>query len=183
MVSLFKKRLVVLETNLKETNKSLCVYNMFKRKSLMGFSLIEMMIVIGIISIVSVIAVFSFSNMNKDQALDKDSLLILSVLGDARSLAMSSKYFSDYGVHFNNDSAVLFKGDSFNQNDSSNSLYYINHLVSISNISLAGGSSNVIFKKVSGETDNSGTIIISLSDDASVNKIITIFPTGSSEKN
>lgn len=56
-----------------------------------GFTLIEMMLVIIILSIVSSIIFFSFSSMNDKQILDKQISLIKNLIGQTRTNALNSK--------------------------------------------------------------------------------------------
>lgn len=148
-----------------------------------GFSLIEVMVVLTIVVMITIIASFSLREMNKGQILDKSTLTVLSVLNEARSMAMSSKDFSDYGVHLEQSSIISFKGAVFNGNDLSNKEYDINNIVKISEISLSQGGSDIVFKKVSGETNNFGYLKISSVSDPSDLKTINIFSTGATEQN
>ena len=50
--------------------------------------------------------------------------------------------------------------------------------LAISNISLAGGGATVMFKRLTGATDQSGTVIVSLVADDSQQRVITISATG-----
>ena len=147
-----------------------------------GFTFIEVSIVIGIILLVGGVVSFYFSQLNKSQSLDKDALSALSVLNEARSSAMSAKDFSDYGVHFTSNSYTFFKGSVFVYNDANNVTYNEDDSISISSIALGGGS-DVVFKKVTGETDDNGSLIFSLTNDPTKYQTITIFATGATEKN
>ncbi len=143
-----------------------------------AFTLIEFIVVFVITGLIIGLITFSFNNMNKAQALDKGTLNILSILDEARYSAMSSKEFVDYGVHFTTNSVTFFK-ESFIEGNVNNKEYVLNNNLIISDILISGGS-DVIFKKVTGKTDNYGSIkILNDQDD---NNIINIYTTGLVEK-
>lgn len=141
-----------------------------------AFTLVEILVVIGILAAVSSVVIFSFFSFSKQQSLNSGALNVMSVLNEARSLAMSSKDFSNYGVHINPNSVVLFE-NNFGAN---NKEYNIGGYVTISS-DIVGG--EVLFNKVTGGTADNGTITISLASDPSQNKIITIYGTGATEMN
>lgn len=143
-----------------------------------GFTLLEIMIVIGIMAIISAIILFSFGKLNSDQALDKDVLSVISLLNDARSLTLSSKGGTQYGVHVEGDRVVLYKGATYSPSDPENVVQGLNSMVHISSYVLAGGASDILFKRLTGNTEQSGTLTLSIRNDPSVQKNITIFETG-----
>ena len=153
---------------------------LFKKKVLKyGFSFIEITIVLAIITILSTIVVFSFSSAGSKQSLEKTTISVISILNEAKSMAVSSKDFSDYGVRISEDELVSFKSSYGNENK----IYSIPNLVTISDISISGVTNNdVIFKKVSGSTNATGTLTISIANDLSDYNIIKISQTGLIEK-
>jgi len=152
-----------------------------KTRPLFGFTVLEILIVIAIISILSAISFYSFSDLNKREVLEKETLKVLSLIQDARSLTLSSKNSSQYGVYFNTGSIVSFVGDTFNPSDTANVATNLSSRVSVSSINLEGGGSEVVFQRLSGKTDQSGTINISLVSDINSSTTIRIFETGLSE--
>ena len=141
-----------------------------------GFTLIEILITIAIAGIIMLIVTGAFSSATGIKALEKDTGVVLSLLEQARNQTLSAKGALVYGVHFEADKAVLFSGASYSSSDPSNVIEPINPLVQISTIALAGGGSDVIFKRLTGETDQSGTVTFSIV--AGQTKVITIFTTG-----
>jgi prepilin-type N-terminal cleavage/methylation domain-containing protein len=150
---------------------------MTKKPSLKnGFTYIEMSVVIGILVLLASVVIFSFSAFGSRQTLGSSALNVFSVLNEARSLAMSSKDFSNYGVHINQNSVILFENSLGNNNKQ----YDTGNVVNIST-SVVGN--EILFNKVTGETANNGTITISLASDPSQSQTITIYPTGTIEMN
>jgi len=141
-----------------------------------GFTFIEIAIVIAILVLVISTVTFSFFSFGQRQSLDEGSLNVLSVFNEARSMAMSSKNFSNYGVHINQDSVILFQ----NSFGTGNSEYDTGNTINLST-TIVGN--EVLFNKVTGETANNGTITISLTSSSSQSKTITIYPTGATEMN
>jgi prepilin-type N-terminal cleavage/methylation domain-containing protein len=146
-----------------------------------GFSVLEIIIVIVILVLLSTLTFVSFSNLNKHEILDKEALHVLSLIHEARSLTLSSREDSQYGVNFESDKMTLFKGASYSPGDPDNKIISIHPQVRISSIVLNGGGTAMIFKRLSGTTDNHGTTTLSLVGDTSQTKDITIFSTGIAE--
>lgn len=146
-----------------------------------GFTVLEILFVLLIIVILATISFSSFSNLNKRELLEKETLKILSIIQDARSLTLSSKNSSQHGVYFNVDSVVSFAGDVFNPSNPENTTTNLSSRISISSINLEGGGSETVFERLSGKTSQFGTIKISLLSDVNSSTTIRIFETGLSE--
>lgn len=150
-----------------------------------GFTLLEILIVLAIIAVVSAISFFAFSGLQKNRILDKEAGIVISVLEEARSLTLASKESSRYGVFFspNENKIVLFRGNDFISGVSTNKEYFLNNTVSISEINLIGEDADqIVFKRLSGETDQYGTIVLSLTSDLEQTAIISVYPTGIIER-
>jgi len=138
----------------------------------------EVVIAVGIIIVLTTMVGFSFSAYRKssDVAAVTDSLL--SYLKEARSDTLSSKGASSWGVHIESNRIVIFKGASFTNGAPDNREITLPNTTQISSISLTGGGSDVLFKRLTGETDQNGTITIRSVADSSVSSTVTIQPTG-----
>ena len=108
---------------------------------------------------------------------------VMSMLSKARTDTLASLDDSDYGVHFEDYRMVLFKGSVFMEPNVDNVEIFFDSRVKLSNISLAGGGPNVIFKRLTGATDQFGIITLEVFSDASTTQTVTIYGTGSIEKN
>ncbi|MBX4198175.1 prepilin-type N-terminal cleavage/methylation domain-containing protein [Candidatus Parcubacteria bacterium] len=147
-----------------------------------GFTILELMIVMGILGLLSYITITTFSLFNTTQALNRDVQLIVTSLEEARSKTISSDDSSQYGIHFATTTITLFKGSSFNSADPLNQIVFLNTTNRVSAITLAGGVKDVIFSRISGDVSGSGTVVIS-SARASSTKTVTIYATGIVESN
>lgn len=148
-----------------------------------GFTLLEIVIALGVVAIISVFSVSSFLRVNRDRALTTEVEKVLSLVGKARSFTLSAKDGGAYGVHFEQGKVVLFLGPVYTSGSASNETQVLNKEVRISSISLAGGGSDVVFSKLTGKTAQSGTITFSLVSTAGVTKVITIATTGTAYSN
>lgn len=146
-----------------------------------GFTVLEVLLSIFLITLVVTIVIFSFSKLNSKQALDKSATLVISTLDEARSLTLSSVNDSQYGVHFENDRMILFKGPIYSSSDLSNVVTELNSLVSFRNIILYGGGVNVVFKRLTGEIEQAGTVELFLKATPQIFRTITIENTGMAE--
>ncbi|MBU3969030.1 prepilin-type N-terminal cleavage/methylation domain-containing protein [Patescibacteria group bacterium] len=148
-----------------------------------GFSLFEILLSIAIIVVILFVVINLFSNYNKKQVLDNSVEKVSSLLKEARSLTISSKDDNSYGVHFEQDVVVLFKGTTYISDDPNNKINQIDKKAFISEINLNGGGDNVIFQRLTGKTDYYGTVKISLTSDVLNFKTVSIYQTGVVEKN
>lgn len=142
----------------------------------------EVLIVIGIMGILLVISVSTFSLFNKTQALDKDADLVVESLEEARSQTLSSQNASQYGVHFSANKITIFSGTTYSSSNSSNRDFLLASTDTIFSTTLNGGGSDVIFNRLTGETSQYGTVVIS-SPTTSRTRTVTIHKTGVIEFN
>lgn len=137
----------------------------------------EVMIVIGVFVIVAGMTFYFFSGLNKKEILEKDVAGVSAFIRDARMLAVTSKDSSVFGIHFENDKVVLFKGSSYVAGGPDQKVFTLSKAVYMSGYSLNLGVPDVVFSRFSGETANFGTVTFSLDDD-SASITITILGTG-----
>ncbi|MEX0930594.1 MAG: prepilin-type N-terminal cleavage/methylation domain-containing protein [Candidatus Paceibacterota bacterium] len=142
-----------------------------------GFTLLEILIIIAIVGIITVITIVVFVNLRDAEALRRDASSISSFLETARVHTISSKGNTSYGVHIENNDIMIFSGTAYDPNNvtASESLHTT---VRFDSISLADGSSTIVFERISGATDNYGTIVLE-STQRVASSTITIEPTGS----
>lgn len=145
-----------------------------------GFTLIEILLVLAIMVILASIILPSFGKMRENQVLKSTTSEVISVIDKARSQSLSSVGSSEYGVHFQTDKIVLFKGITYSSSDAENEDIILTIPATISTISLTGGAVDVYFDRLSGAPSKSGTIVISVS---SLSKTITISATGTASMN
>jgi len=147
-----------------------------------GFTLIEIIVVLAIGAFLTGFVALSFSKVNEHEVLNTNSDLIVSILNEARSMTLSSVGDTGYGVHFDTDQVVLFRGTSYSSGAATNLPTTLNSRVALRNISFGGGN-NVVFNRLTGATAQSGTLQIYLKSATTTYKTISVSGTGISERN
>jgi len=145
-----------------------------------GFSILEIIIVLAILILLMVLILPSFKTIRNNQIIKSTASDVFSALDKARSQSLSSIDSMEYGVHFQSDKIVVFKGTTYSAVDVNNEEVSITSPASISDISLTGGAVDVYFDRLSGAPNKTGTITISLD---SSSKVITISATGAASMN
>lgn len=143
-----------------------------------GFSLIEIIAVTAIGLILISVVLFSFSSFRNSKIIDVSADQVFSVINEARVKSVSSEDYSRFGIHFEVGKVIFFKGDSYVSQNPANVEMELSSLVEISDISLSGGGSNIIFQKLTGKTGNYGSLRVRLKSDNSKYKIISVKSTG-----
>ncbi len=124
-----------------------------------GFTLIEVLIVIGIIIILSATTLPLYSNLQISSQLNDGNLLIIQTLRTAREKSLVGYNDSSYGVKFLSNSFILYQGSSY---ATRNSFYdRITELSPVLSISTTLTNDEINFSKGLGEPNNIGTIILS----------------------
>ena len=147
-----------------------------KDSKVRGFTLIELLISVGILIIIGLLLIQGFERFFTDRSLDGTVSQIHAMLNKARHQTLTSKNGAAYGVRFNTQEAYLYQG-TFSSSSPIQTLS-INKVVTISTLSLAGGTNDVRFIKLTGETNATGTIVVRLADNASTTRTITIYQSG-----
>jgi len=145
-----------------------------------GISLIEIIIIIAIISIITAITIPNLSSFRNQREMINTKEDIIALLNEARNSTISSKNSTNYGVHIQTDRAILFPGDVFVDDINNKQIDFdlsVN-VPSTGGLNLSGGGDDIVFERLTGNTENHGTIIIQLTSDSSVQKTITISSLG-----
>ena len=126
-----------------------------------GFTLIEILSIAVILVILFLAALPVFYNQKGQSSLDAAVSKMIAVLELARTKALASENESRWGVYFDNSSlphyTLLFKGESYALRDSAfDQCYDLASGLALNNLSFYGGGQEVVFKPVSGQTDNFG---------------------------
>lgn len=147
-----------------------------------GFSLIELLVTIGIIGIISTVAFVSFFGFRQRQLLDNSVQAIAAALRDAHQRAINQESGSEWGVHFEQipegrDFYAVFKGPMYT---SGVSVGYLQPSLEFSDP--ASGSKDLIFEKLTGLPNVSNfAVTVRLVSDASVFRTITVNSVGKIE--
>jgi len=119
-----------------------------------GYTLIELMIVVGIVGILlSLITINLSRTQSKTSVASVTSEVVAAMkeqqvkamVGDTEGTASSSRY----GIRFETNSYVLFRGSSYSASDPSNVIVVTDPTIQFTNILFPD--STIIFEKISGE--------------------------------
>lgn len=145
-----------------------------------GFSLAELVVIIGITAIIASLTMFSFRGFSNYQMLEKETDVVHSLIENARLQALNSKNFADFGMRFSTTSITLFQGSVYAVSDS-NTVHSFPSGVEISSILLTGNSTDVYFENITGEPSATGTVTFRLTSSGTTTKTILIHGTGLTE--
>lgn len=123
-----------------------------------GFTVIEFILVIAIMGILVAVAAPFLSDSLTRSDLDIASVEAVDALREARSSAMNGKGGGRFGVHFETAQFVFFTGATYSAVDPENVVHTYGGSVTMSNITITGGGSDVHFATHKGEPTENGTI-------------------------
>jgi len=145
-----------------------------------GFTLIELVISIGLIAILATVSAVNFFNYKNAQSVDLTGKEIVSMLRNAQNNSFSQESGTRWGVYFQNTASssyfALFKGSVY----SSASTTQQNPLPSNVQFLLpaSGASSTVVFAPITGVPNASITIRVSLINNINVSSTIIVNANG-----
>ena len=126
------------------------------RKIMKSFTLVEVLLVIGIIAILIAIIAPMGIDFYKNQQLDNSTQMIINTLRRAQLKAMSIELDANYGVYFTEGSYTLFKGNSFADRDVQyDELFELSSFISINETP-----KEFVFSKFEGEPSINGDIFL-----------------------
>lgn len=153
-------------------------YNIFSKKSCQGLTLIEILVAIAILGFISMITYEALFTTNQKEILEKEVSRVSAIIERARSYTLSSLNDSAYGIHIEEDRLVTFSGDSYDVGDPDNKIDILNKNVSIIEHNLSGGGDDILFERLTGKTDQNGTLNIALTNATTTFYTITVHETG-----
>ncbi len=156
----------------------------FKMKNLKfkkGFTIVELLAVIGILIILTSITIPAFHHFQRESNLQNSTEEIINTLRLAQNKTLASEGAAQYGLYFDNTSTphqyILFKGVDFaSRDDSFDKINKIPQDVEIYEINLAGN--ETVFERITGNTLNSGNIKLRLRKNPTKMGTIYIEPSG-----
>jgi len=148
----------------------------------LGFSLVELLIIMGIVIIAASLVIPSFSVFRKESDLINNTEEIINILRIAQNKTMASEKDSQWGVYFSTSTLphqyALFKGSSYESRDvSADKVYALSQRVEFYEIDFLGGT-ELVFDRIKGTTSQSGKISLRLKEDVSKNKQIFVQSSG-----
>lgn len=148
-----------------------------------GFTLLEVMVALSILVLISVFLVSPLMSFYRRIVFNNTVENILSTLEEARKSTLSSYKSSQYGVHFESNRMVFYKGNMFVEPNPDNVETTLNNLVEIYSIIISGGGSDILFDRLTGETSNGAQLSVRLVNNPAVDRTITVYASGLVENN
>ena len=154
---------------------------MTKSQKLKGFTIVELLVIVGILIILTAITIPNLRFFQKESDLNNATEEIINTLRLAQNKTLASEGASQYGVYFDATSTpnqyTLFKGRDFaSRATSSDKIYKLPKTIKISEIDLWGGE-EAVFIRVSGgvsTTNQFGKVTLELKIDSSKTRTIYI---------
>jgi prepilin-type N-terminal cleavage/methylation domain-containing protein len=128
----------------------------FVEQKLGGFTLLEILLVIGIVSILLVTTVPIGLDFFRNQQLGTQTQFLIQTLRRAQIKAMSVELDSSFGVYISNHNYTLFKGNSYLSRDNQ-----YDEVFNLSEIINPSGVLEVVFSKFEAKPSATGNIILS----------------------
>jgi prepilin-type N-terminal cleavage/methylation domain-containing protein len=124
-------------------------------KDNIGFTLIEIIVVIGILGILSSLGYLVTMDFYKSYAFNAERDTIVAILQKTRSQSLANINESSHGVHFGSGQYVIFQGLAYNSGDAFNQAILSSFAITHS------GLTDVVFTQLSGDASPSGSLILS----------------------
>jgi hypothetical protein len=119
-----------------------------------------------------------FKTVQTQTALRSTTGVVMETLRTARERTLAAINDNQYGVHFDSDRLVLFEGDSYNALDPSNRIIDLDPALEHADITLTGGGSEVVFEKITGVSEQAGTVTLRLKNEPATSEVIQVLPNG-----
>ena len=120
-----------------------------------GFSLVELLIVIGIFMLIGNISYTVYTNTKSHYSIEIGSGSIVETLRVAQANAMHGKLDSNWGVFIGSEHITMFVGDSYNTRDSGQDV-----MLSLPPKLVLTGVNEIVFENITGIPSVSGTITL-----------------------
>lgn len=146
-----------------------------------GITLTELLVVIGILVVLSSIAIPVFLTFYQESDLSNAGQELVSGLKVARSKTLAAEAASRWGVYFSTSTQqhILFSGETYATRDSSfDKATNLPKSVEFYQVNLAGTNQEVVFERLTGKTQNLGSVSLRLKKDHSKTQSLHIQSSG-----
>ena len=147
-------------------------------KNRKGFSVIEFVVVAGLVVLVGVATLVVLLQFRAQADLDSATEGIRGALGISRSRTLGSENASTYGVYFESATYTIFTGRVYVPGAPSNEPQQIPTGIEIFNVQLSTSTPSVVFDRLTGNTSTTGTIGLRRIGDVSPSRTIVVESSG-----
>ena len=142
-----------------------------------GFTALEILIVVAILTLLGAMSLVSFTNSRRVQDLVTSGSDVLSILRLAQAKALAGEAGDQWGVRLEQSQYILFRGAAYAGSPTATA-YALPGTIEIVDIALAGGGQEVVFRRLDGATAQAGTLNVRVQGSASQIFAITIDGSG-----
>lgn len=143
-----------------------------------GFTVMEILIVVGILGVLMAIIVPSFSQFRKAGLVNTETQDIVSFINRARLSSMHSKNDLEYGIHFNSTGVVMYSTPVYDAMETTNETRNLDSTLFFSTIAVQGGGNDIVFKKVTGAADKYATTTMKFVGASATSTTFVVRPSG-----
>ncbi len=139
-----------------------------------GFTLLEVLIAISILVIMISIAVTVGRSFSDSVNLDNSAKMVEANIKLAKTRSVNALNDTNYGIHFEDNYIVIYDAENiFTEGDLTNEVIDLPDGIKTQSVSFAGGG-DLIFNRLTGVTDNFGSLEVALIKDSSKKRQIVI---------
>lgn len=152
-------------------------------RSSSGLTLIELMIVLIVVAVLATMGIVGYRNWQQHILLTNATDELKSALSLAQQQAVSAAKNSNWGIHLEADTYVIFSGSFYDSNNPDNQSRNF-HGVQVINLDTAisdgagGYTPNIVFTKYTGQTPNIGSLTLAPNSLLSHTRTINITANG-----
>lgn len=158
----------------------------FKRCALcsrFGFTVIELILVLGIIAVLSFVSLASLSGRKNKAELDGVTKQMASLLREAQSRSVSQSNYTIWGVRFANDATTtpfyaLFSGATYSTSAEAGHYALPTDASYVTSTIARGAVVDITFAQISGAASNATSVAIYLNSQPTASSTITITSAG-----
>ena len=136
-----------------------------------GFTLIEIVVVLGIVSLIAAGATVLFFSVQSNNAREVIANEMITVLRRAQSRSMFGESQSEFGVQFLTNKYVEFEGDTYVEGGLGNTEHRLPAGTSLSDFDFNGDAA-IYFERITGEASNSGSVDINVTGRGGVKRVL-----------
>lgn len=139
-----------------------------------GFTLIEILIAVAILAVIAAFTFITLLNFGHQRALESDATTVAIYLQEAWLFTQASHDGRQYGVDLSEtDQITLFQGAEPGEGQAVKT-HRFNRQVEIAQVALAGGRSFAVFERLTGATEDYGTVTVSIKNESELNREISL---------
>lgn len=141
-----------------------------------GFTLAEVLVSLGILTMVGILFITGFRAWNTRSNLDLAAMEVRTVLREAQGQATAVLSATSYGVTINKNAGTYasFSGSAYDPMSASSTVHVLTSGMYFDSINLQGSATTIIFSAFTGETSQFGTVVLAATADSALKKTITI---------